>query len=167
MSLERLHNLRAQRGFAVAAAVFIIVVLAGMAAYVVAISSAHQAGGAMDIQGSRALQAARSGMDWGIARVITAPTSFGSGNCQAGAVTINLSSQGGTDFPAHGGFTVSVNCVATAYTDGASLYSYTLTATACNEPGAGGVCPNTASPDADYVERRVSTQVVCNATGTC
>lgn len=162
-----------QRGFALIGALVLVVVLAGLAAYAVSISSTHQIGGALDIQGSRALQAARSGMDWGIARVVSAPTAFGSGgNCRSGAASVNLSTSAGGDLPGHSGFVVSVACAATPYTDGApapapNLISYALTATACNEPGAGGVCPNTAVTGPDYVERRVTTQVMCNADNTC
>jgi MSHA biogenesis protein MshP len=156
-----------QRGVALVAAIVLVVILAGMVAYVVSISTAQQSGGALDIHGGRALQAARSGMDWGIARVVTAPTAFGTGNCQATPASVNLSSGSGGDFVAHAGFTITVTCAATSYTDGASLFSYALAATACNQPGAGGACPNTASANADYVERRVTTQVVCNASGPC
>jgi MSHA biogenesis protein MshP len=62
-----------QHGFAVMAALFILVVLTSLGAYVVTISSAQHIGNALDIQGSRALQAARAGMDWGIARAVHTP----------------------------------------------------------------------------------------------
>ena len=168
--LASVPRARYQRGFALIGALVLVVVLAGLAAYAVSISSTHQIGNALDIQGSRALQAARSGMDWGIARVVSAPTSFGStGNCRTGNASVNLSSG---DLPGHSGFVVSVACVPAPYTDGApapapNLISYALIATACNEPGVDGVCPNTAATGPDYVERQVTTQVMCNADNTC
>lgn len=164
------HPVRRQRGFGVVAAIVVLVMLAGLAAYIVTISSTQHMGVALDIQGGRALQAARAGMDWGIARAISAPTNFdGTGsniNCRTGAVTVNLSTGAGGDLAAYNGLTVSVSCKSTAYTDGADLISYSLVATACNQP-SGGACPNTSNPGSEYVERRVSTQLVCNATGTC
>lgn len=159
---------RTQGGFAVMAAVFILVVLAGLAAYVLSISSAQQASLALDLQGGRALQVARSGMDWGIARVISNPEVFGTQNCRtaAGAGPVNLTSGPGGDFEGQAGITVSVSCKAAQFQDGALMYRYDITATACSEPLA-GACPNTGTPGPDYVERSLSTTVVCNATGPC
>jgi MSHA biogenesis protein MshP len=155
-----------QHGFAVMAALFILVVLTSLGAYVVSISSAQHIGNALDIQGSRALQAARAGMDWGIARAVHDPTAFGTGNCQTGSVTVDLSTGTGGDFAALAGFTVSVTCVGTPETDGADLVVYSLTATACDQPNAGR-CPNVNNPGDNYVERRLTTQVICNASGIC
>lgn len=161
-----------QHGFAVVAAIVIIVILAGLAAYILSISAAQQLGVALDLQGGRALQAARSGMDWGISRVVNAPTAFGGGACKPGAPpppspTVNLSTGPGGDFAAYNGFTVTVKCSATAFTDGVDSISYSLVATACNQPSAGGSCPNPAPTGEDYIERQLTTQVVCNATGIC
>ena len=150
-------------------AIVILVVLASLGAYVMTISSAQHIGSALDIEGSRALQAARAGMNWAIERAVNAPTAFGAGNCQTGTVSVNLTTGAGGDFAALSGYTVTVICASggTAYTDGAnSLYSYALTATACNQPNA-GVCPNTATPGTNYVERRLTVQVTCNATLPC
>jgi len=162
-----------QKGFAILSAIVILVVLASLGAYVMTISSAQHIGSALDIEGSRALQAARAGIDWGIARAVNDPTNFGAvvgaKDCKAGTVSVNLTTGAGGDFAALSGYTVTVICASggTAYTDGAnSLYSYALTATACNQPNA-GVCPNTATPGTNYVERRLTVQVTCNATLPC
>lgn len=156
-----------QQGFAVVAGIVILVVLAGMAAYLASISSAQHTSVGLDLQGGRALQAARSGMDWGISRVINAPGAFGAGSCSAAPQTVHLTTGPDSDLAAYTGLRVSVTCRPTAYIDGAGLISYSLTATACNQPTAGGACPNTSNPGADYIERQVSTQVVCNDTGPC
>ena len=156
-----------QQGFAIMAAIFIIVVLAALAAFVVSIGSAHLASLALDIQGSRALQVARSGMDWGVARVVSNPATFGTaGDCRSGARSATLGTGAGADFKGYSGFTVTVECRATLFQDGGELYSYAIIATACNEPLA-GACPNTAAPSGDYIERSLSTQIVCNASGPC
>lgn len=159
-----------QRGFAVVAALFILVVLASLSAYMLTISSSHHIGNALDIESSRALQAARAGMDWGIERAVNAPTAFGAGDCRTGpfptTATVNLTTGAGGDFPLLAGYVITVSCTGRDYTDGAALISYDLTATACNQP-AGGVCPNTAPVGTNYVERRLNVQVTCNAALPC
>ena len=156
-----------RKGFAILSAIFVLVVLASLGAYVMTISSAQHMGSALDIEGSRVLQASRAGMDWAIARAVNAPTAFGAGNCQTGSPSVNLATGSGGDFAAFSGYTVSVTCIGTAFTDGASsLYNYALTATACNQPNAGS-CPNTATPGSNYVERRLTVQVTCNAALPC
>ena len=143
-------------------------VLASLGAYMVTISSSQHLGGALDLEGSRALQAARAGLDWGMAKAVISPTAFGAGNCRTGAVTVNLTTGSGGDFTALSGFTVTVTCSGVAYTDGTnSLYSYALTSTACNQPN-GSSCPNTGSSiGVGYAERRLTSQVTCNATLPC
>jgi MSHA biogenesis protein MshP len=154
-------------GFAIMAAMFILVVLALLGAYVLSISSAHHVGSALDIEGSRALQAARSGLDWGISRAVNAPTSFGGSDCRTGTPSINLTTGASGDLTAISGFTVTVTCTGTVFSDGAtSLYNYALMATACNQP-SGGACPNTTAVGANYVERRLTVQVACNAILPC
>lgn len=136
------------RGFAVVAAIFILVVLAGMGAYIASISSQQHIGSALDVEGSRALQAARSGMEWVISSVIDGD------ECPDPPYTLNA-----TDFPKLQGFAVTVTCDrGSEITDGADkIRSYSLTATACNQPASG--CPN-GSPSANYIERQLTVQVV-------
>ena len=154
-------------GFAIMAAMFILVVLALLGAYVLSISSAHHVGSALDIEGSRALQAARSGLDWGISRAVSDPPTFGGADCRGTMVSTNLTTGSGGDLTAISGFTVTVSCSGTdPYSDGASLRNYTLVATACNQP-SGGACPNTTTVSANYVERSLTVQIVCNATAPC
>lgn len=128
-------------GFAVVAAIFILVVLAALGAFILRISSSQQLGSALDIQGARVYQAARAGIEWG------AYSQLVGGGCAAATNFVptpaTLSS-----------FTVTVTCVATADANGGPTV-YTLTSTACNVPSA-GACPNTASPGAFYVERRLT-----------
>jgi MSHA biogenesis protein MshP len=155
------------------AAMFILVVLALLGAYVLSISSAHHVGSALDIEGSRALQAARSGMDWGISRAVNDPTAFDptkvppNGNCRTLPQSINLTTGPSSDLTAISGFTVTVTCTGTRFEDGTNiLYKYALVATACNQP-SGDACPNTTAVGANYVERRVTVQITCNATPPC
>ena len=68
-------NTAAQRmqGFAIVTAIFILVVLAALGAFIVSISTNQQIGTALDIQGVRAYQAAKSGVEWGIYQVEATP----------------------------------------------------------------------------------------------
>ena len=54
------------RGFAIVSAIFLIVVLAALGVGIVVFSKAQQASSAYDVQGSRAYQAARAGIEWAL-----------------------------------------------------------------------------------------------------
>ena len=84
-----------QRGFGIIAAIAILVILAGLGAFVVSISTTQSITFAQDIQGARAYQAARAGLELGISRWIN------SGNCTATGTTID-------------GFTVTITTIPTA-----------------------------------------------------
>lgn len=134
--MKRLH------GFAILSAIFILVVLAALGAFIVSIASSQQLGSALDVQGARAYQAARAGIEWGAFRQLQAASCVaGPANFVPAAATL-------------AGFTVSVTCIATADANGGPTV-FTVTATACNQPDA-GICPNTTTAGAMYVERRLA-----------
>ncbi len=66
---------RARRhGFAAIAAMFLLVLLAALGAFMLSFSNTQQLSSAQDVQGSRAYWAARAGLEWGLAAVdATAP----------------------------------------------------------------------------------------------
>lgn len=154
------------RGFAIVSAIFILVVLAALGAFIVTISTNQQIGSALDVQGVRAYQAARAGIEWGVFQVqSTAAYNFGyvSTNanlrkCTGGAAASTDSFNPGAATLA--AFTVTVTCTETIDgSGGPSIYS--ITATACSEPIAGWTttttaCPNTTNPGSLYIERRMS-----------
>lgn len=129
------------QGFAIVSAIFILVVLATLGAFILNISSGQQIGSALDVQGVRAYQAARAGIEWGLYRQLQAGSCAAATNFVPPAATLS-------------GFTVSVACVATADASGGPTV-YTLTSTACSQPN-GGVCPNTVNPGSFYIERRLT-----------
>lgn len=138
---------RRQRGFSIVTAIFLIVILAALAGFAVSMFSAQQGGAMLDQQGYRALQAAQSGLDWGLYRVAQ------TGACPAAT---NLTFPAGTSLVL---FRSSVQCTATAHQEaGVAVTIFNLTATACYPAAAGGVCPNPAA-GADYVERQVQGMV--------
>jgi MSHA biogenesis protein MshP len=131
-------------GFSIVTAIFLVVVLASLAVAVTSLSTTQQTGSALDLLGSRAYEAARSGVEYGVYQQ-----------------QINNSCAATRSFVPGGSlasFTVTVQCVVNA-TPGmdASINRITVTATACNQP-AGGVCPNPAPTSVDYVQRVVTVQ---------
>jgi MSHA biogenesis protein MshP len=129
-----------QRGFTAVAAVFILVVLTALGAFILSVGTGQQIGSALDVQGVRVYEAARSGVEWGLYRQLR------DGNCAA-------SSSFTPAAPTLTAYTVTVACTATPGTNGGPTV-WTVTSTACNQPN-GGVCPNTTNPGNLYVERRV------------
>lgn len=138
--MRRNHQTCRQGGFGVIAAIFILVILAGLGAAIATVSTTQHLGSALDLEGIRAYQAARSGIEWGLFRALR------SASCAAAA-----------DIGAIDGMAVTVNCAVTASGDATEpgLGSiFTITAVACNQP-TGTTCPgNAAGPN--YVERRLS-----------
>lgn len=135
---------RQSRGFTLVAAIFLLVVLAGLGSAILVVSTMQQIGSALDVQGARVYQAARAGIEWGVYKQTR------SGVCNSSGDSFQFPSA-----PTLVGITVTVTC--TAYPD--STYGgptvYRIQATACNQPvgGAPGSCPN-GSPGANYIERR-------------
>lgn len=124
------------RGFAILSAIFILVVLAALGAFILSISSSQQIGSALDVQGARAYQAARAGIEWGLYRQLQ------EGSCTTASFTPTAATLAG--------FTVSVACVATPDGNGGPTV-YEITSTACSQ----SPCPSTA-PGNLYIERRLT-----------
>jgi Tfp pilus assembly protein PilX len=137
-----------ERGMALVAVVFMIVVLAAFAAFAMRVGAASEQDVATELLGERAMAAARSGLEFGLNRALTPPPAA---SCAAHPTTaINPSSftltQGSLN-----GFAVTVTFFCTDVVAG-NYQSFNLVATATR--GAYG------SPD--YVARTV-TRFVSNA----
>jgi MSHA biogenesis protein MshP len=65
---------RKQHGFTIVAAIFILVVLAALAGFIVSMTTTQSLTLAQDFQAARAYQAARAGVEWGISRWLNANT---------------------------------------------------------------------------------------------
>jgi MSHA biogenesis protein MshP len=142
-----------QSGVGLVTAIFLLVVIAGLAAALVNIFTSQQASSQLDQQGTRAYQAARAGIEWGIFRQVRAGPlcSASINNGQPVTNTFALPSSGILS-----AFTVTVTC--TPYTGlDASLARTVIRAVACNQPGNAG-CPN-ATSNLDYVQRVVEVQL--------
>ncbi|MCY7307484.1 MAG: hypothetical protein LH632_15330 [Rhodoferax sp.] len=126
---------RAEQGFAAIAALFILVVLAALGAFMVSVSSSQQITSAQDIQGSRAYWAARAGVEWALGSLSVAPAA-----CPTPPVPFVVE-----------GFTLVVSCARSAFDEGGAtrlIYAISSRATLGGSPGA-----------IAYVERSVSASV--------
>ncbi len=155
-SILRRSLQKAQQGFAIISALFIIIVLAALGGFILSVSTNQQIGSALDVQGARAYEAARSGIEWGLYQV-NSSYNFGYNAPPADNPNTRVCPTSPTSFtpvaPTLASFTVSVTCLATAGTNGAPT-SYRVQSTACNQP-SGGNCPNTTNPGSNYIERRL------------
>ncbi|HXM82134.1 MAG TPA: agglutinin biogenesis protein MshP [Burkholderiales bacterium] len=150
-----------QGGFSIVAAIFLLVVLALLGAFIVSVTGMQQSSGQLDVLGVRAYQSARAGMEWGASQVLDPNNTLNAGSCSpivmpsCPASPTNLSSLAGS----LSGFTVSVTCAQTADTTegNRNVRMFQLVATACNQPSAGS-CPN-AAPAGGYVERQMQASV--------
>ena len=154
---------RLQRGLSVVTAVFLLVVLAMLGAFMVSVASVQQSSLVIDLNGVRAYQAARAGIEWGLFNVLDPNNTLNPATCSpvvlpsCPAASTNLTGLAGSLSP----FTVTVTCSATINaptTEGnRSVGAYQVVATACNQPSA-GACPN-ANPSSGYVERQLQATV--------
>ncbi|WP_199710614.1 agglutinin biogenesis protein MshP [Noviherbaspirillum cavernae] len=135
-----------QQGFGMVSAIFLLVVLAGLGAAMLNLSATQHTGVALDVQGARAYQAARAGIEWGLHRwLIDVPA----GACPASSASFSPSAS------TLSSFTVTVVCQDTTYAGAdPAIVVRQLTAIACNQP-VGGPCVKGQGGGADYVERVV------------
>jgi len=124
----------AQRGFSIVSAIFLLVVLATLGAFMVTFSTVQHTTSAMDVRGVQAYQAARAGIEWGTYRVLRA------NSCAATQALGNVA-----------GFAVTVQCAQTGtYTEGVTAVTvYQITSTA-NSGAMGSLA---------YVERQLQATV--------
>jgi MSHA biogenesis protein MshP len=125
-----------QSGVALVAAIFLLVVLAGLAVYAVRIGVMQTQIVTASLRAAQAFHAARSGINWAANRAATADW--------CGSQTLNLT-EGGTN-----GFTVNVQCTKTVHTEGgATLNVYVIDALAVSGLYGGP----------DYVSRQLQAKI--------
>lgn len=124
-----------QHGFTMVAAIFLLVILAALGAFMLTFSSTQHMTSAQDIQGSRAYWAARAGLEWAIARIKATPTA-----CPAAPSPFNVD-----------GFSLVVTCTNQSYAEGgATRTMFWITSVAASGGGVGSL---------GYIERSVSAAV--------
>jgi MSHA biogenesis protein MshP len=126
-----------QRGFTLITAIFLLVAVAALVVFMTNIRVVQQTTLLYGVQGARAMQAARSGIEWGIHDAIV------NSGCAA-STTFTIAR------PALDNFSVEVQCAATTHTEGVTaIATYQLTSIASD--GVFG--------SLDYVQRRLQATV--------
>jgi MSHA biogenesis protein MshP len=123
------HPRFVHRGFAAVAAIFLVVGLASLGAFMLTMSNTQQLTSAQDVQGTRAYWAARAGLEWGISSANAAST------CPTSTTLI-------VD-----GFSVAVTCSLTAVTEAGSAVKLVQLSSVATTGAIGAV---------GYIERSVS-----------
>lgn len=150
-------------GVAIVTAIFLLVVVAGLAVAVVSLSGSQQDASARDVQAQRAYQAAKAGIEWAAyiglrSNGPPAQPSLALG-CQGNPVSFSP--------PAAtlSGFTVTVRATCDGNVNGLvdgtpndpTAWHVSVESTACNQP-VNGACPNPA-PGPDYFQRVLRSQL--------
>ena len=125
-------------GFSLMSAIFLLVVMTLLGAYVVTLATSQQTAQALDVEGVRAYQAARAGVEWGAWQMLQAPAGGFRTSCDgatyATPISAPLSGLAGT----LGGFSVQVQCGSATTTEaGVNVRVYRLTVTASKGTLAG------------------------------
>lgn len=144
----------AERGFSLVSAIFLLVILSALGVFMVALSTMQQTASTQDLQGSRAYQAARAGIEWGAYQIMNpentnpATPPFTAQYACAGPITLPVG--------AVSGFSVAVECASSNFIEGGnSATVYRLTSTA--SMGTAGTT--------SYIERAMTASInTCRAT---
>lgn len=132
------------RGVSMITAIFLILVIAVLGAYIASVATTQHTSETLDLQGAKAYQAAYAGIQWGAFQTLrntacAASTSF----ALSGALS---------------GFSVTVQCTDTTLPSGytenmVTRHIYRITSTGCSPPAVGTSCPGVQG--GYYVERQI------------
>jgi MSHA biogenesis protein MshP len=116
-----------QRGFSLIMAIFLIVVLGGIAVFIGRVSTMQHQSSALDEEGAMVYQVARAGIEWGVYQAIVSSGCAASASFTLAVPTTPASTVN---------YTVAVACTQTQATEGStSIDVYQITATAQNAIG--------------------------------
>lgn len=137
-TIKRLSNKNKQSGFTLITAIFLLVVVALLSSYIVSLRTVQQQTLVYGVQGARAMQAARAGIEWGIFQAIPGAS------CAATSGDFNGSG-------AISNFRISVTCTASpGHFEGTTeVTTFRLTSTA--QTGTYGTL--------DYVSRQLKATI--------
>jgi MSHA biogenesis protein MshP len=127
---------QSQQGFSLIAAIFLLVVLAGLGAYAVRLNTLQQQSVTAALRSAQAFEAARTGAAWGAFRAVNL------GLC--GAASLTLTEGAAT------GFRVSVQCRQSSHVEGTTAVRVFVLDVRAEAGVYGGP---------DYVSRRLQTKV--------
>lgn len=141
-------------GFSLISAIFLLVVLAGLGVAMVTLSSMQHQSTALDVQGVRAYQAAKAGIEWALFRRLRDSDNWCA--TDTAPATTHFALPAGTTLS---GFTVVVVCTPGTSANSLGLDTLVVTSTACNLPTPAGICDAAQAASADYVERRLEVRL--------
>lgn len=152
---KSLRILRFQAGVGLVTAIFLLVVLAGLGVAAVTLFNAQQASAGADMEGAKAYQAARAGIEWGLYEQLrqnrcAARSSFGFPNTTVlASFRVTVTCQAIDGLPDEEGATV------------AQTRRWRIGAVACNQPVEGECTAqtNTTNANPDYVQRRLEVEI--------
>jgi MSHA biogenesis protein MshP len=137
--------MRRQKGFSLVTAIFLLVVLATVGGFMVTIGGTQRTTSIAAIQGARAYQAARSGIEWAVYSIINAPdpviactNTIDPGNFALSVTGLN-------------NFTVTLECTPTTHSEGGTNNVHVLSITSEARFGTYG--------SADFVRRRITATI--------
>lgn len=122
-STDNRKTIRKQSGFAIMAAIFLLVILSALGLFMLNLSGTQNLTSAQDVQGARAYWAAYTGIQWAMARIITTntcpPASASAFSVQSFALTVSCSSLNYQE----NGLTVNVYRITSVATAGGNVGS--------------------------------------------
>ena len=119
-----MKTLQHESGFSLVTAIFLLVVLASVGAFMITIGGSQRTTSVAAIQGARAYQAARSGLEWGVWRVLNA-------NMPEDCTTITANPAFSFTVDGLNQFNVNVTCSVTDHTEsGDTVQVYVITSVA-------------------------------------
>lgn len=152
-AIPRIPARRLARGFSLVTAIFLLVVLSALGAFMVMFTGLQQNTIQVDVLGVRAYYAARAGINWAMYQALDPDNTIAGQAAFAACPSGTINTMTGTLAP----FTVVVSCTATAPDPteaNRTIRVYQITATACNQ----AVCP-APSPSQGYVSRQMTVTV--------
>jgi MSHA biogenesis protein MshP len=155
-SIDDTNASRRQRGFSLVAAIFLLVILSALGVFMLSMSTVQQTTSAQDLQGSKAYQAAKAGIEWGAYRILTPENSITGSivapyDCLAAAPSPTFAG-------ALTGFSVGVSCTpASVFIEGGNtMRVYQLTA----------VATFGTSPASNFISRSITATINTCRLGT-
>lgn len=152
LNMNSLRITRVARGFSLVAAIFLLVIIAGLGVFMLSVYSTQRATANQDILGVRAYHAAKAGLEWASFQLLSPENAV--------PATAPATCAAGTGSPvfagALAGFVVNVSCTLTTTTEGSNtirVYQMTSTAVFPAVLIAGEI------PGPDYVERRLQASI--------
>lgn len=147
---------RKQTGLALVTAIFLLVVLAGLAVAVVSLNTSQKDAAVKDELGTRAYLAAKAGMEWALFTAQPGGAGTPASNLNCVVAPIQFAMPPGT----LSAFSVTIQCTQPVAGFGVASGTdptaghFRITVTACNQPP----CP-AANPGPDYVQRVITAQL--------